>query len=45
MASVGGKGKSGDDKTRGIYKTSETRGCATEEKKEFSKKVTSIKMK
>ena len=46
MASVDGEGKSGDGKTRGIDKTSETGGCVAEEKKkESSKKVTSAKMK
>ena len=46
MTSVGGEGKSGDGKTRGIDKTSDTGGCAAEEKKEeFSKKATSSEMK
>ena len=46
MASVGGEGKSGDGKTRGIDKTSETGGrVAEEKKKESSKKVILAEMK
>ena len=45
MTSVGGEGKSGDGKTRGIDKTSGTEGCTAEEKGESSKKLTSAKMK
>ena len=44
MASIG-EGKSRDGKTRGIDKTFETGGCATEEEEESSKKVTSTEMK
>ena len=43
---VGGEGKLGDGKTRGIDKTSGTEGRAVEEKKEESlKNVTSTKIK
>ena len=46
MTSVGGEGKSGDGKTRGIDKTSGTEGRAADEKKEeSSKNVTSAKIK
>ena len=46
MTSIGGEGKSGDGKTRGIDKISRTKGRTIEEKKEeFSKKVTSIEIK
>ena len=46
MTSVGREGKSGDGKTRGIYKTFEIGGCvATEKKEESLKKVTLAKMK
>ena len=45
MTFVGGEGKSGDGKTRGIDKTSETEGRAVEEKEESSKKVTSAEIK
>ena len=45
MTFVGGEGKSGDGKTRGIDKTSGTERCAAEEKEESSKKVTSVEIK
>ena len=45
MTFVGGEGKSGDGKTRGIDKTFDTGERATEEKEEFSKKVTLTEMK
>ena len=48
MASVGGEGKSGDGKTRGIDKTSEKEGRVAEEKKkeeESSKNVTLTEIK
>ena len=46
MTSVGGEGKFGDGKIKGIDKTSETRGHAAEEKEEeSSKKVISAEMK
>ena len=45
MTFVGGEGKFGDGKTRGIDKTSEIGGRATEEKKEESaKNVTSAEI-
>ena len=45
MTSVGGEGKFGDGKIKGIDKTLETRGHAAEEEEESSKKVTSAEMK
>ena len=45
MASVGGEGKSGDGKTRGIDKSFGTEGRPVEEKEESSKNVTSVEIK
>ena len=46
MTFVGGEGKSGDGKARGIDKTSGTEGHTAEEKKEeSSKNVTSVEIK
>ena len=45
MTSVGGEGKSGDGKTRGMDKTSGIGGRAVEEKEESSKNVTSTEIK
>ena len=46
MAFVGGEGKSGDGKTKGINISSKTGGHAAKEKKEeSSKKVTSVEMR
>ena len=46
MTFVGGEGKSGDGRTRGIDKTSGTGGHVVHEKKEESlKKVTSTEIK
>ena len=45
MESIGGEGKSGDGKTRGIDKTSETKGSTTKEKEESSKNVRSAEIK
>ena len=45
MASLGGEGKSGEGKKRGVDKTSRAEGRTTEEKKEeYSKNVTSAEI-
>ena len=45
MPSIGGEGKSGDGKTRGIDKTSKTGGRRIEKEEESSKNVTSAEIK